>query len=369
MREAGKAAAANPAQRPRAGGALERWLNGLWWQPRPGVAAWALWPLSLVYRALAAVNRRRAGAPEPTPVPVIVVGNLVVGGAGKTPVVIALVQALRANGWQPGVISRGHGRHPAPGADVVAVARGSTPSEVGDEPLLIHRRTGAPVFVARRRPAAASALCATHPEVDVIVSDDGLQHHALARVAEVIVFDDRGAGNGLLLPAGPLRQPLPHALPPRVRIAYTGQRASTRLPGTLVPRSVTQVVSLGAWSAGDGAAAQPLASLRGRRVTALAGIGAPEQFFRMLEAAGLTVERLACHDHAAYAQAPWPEGTREVVTTEKDAVKLARLPRLDATVWVLPLDCELPHALVRDLLALLPNADARTKVRAQEPPR
>lgn len=366
MNEAGPAPAAG--LRPRAGGALERWLNRLWWRPRPGVAAWALWPLSLLYRALAAVNRLRAGTPAPTPVPVIVVGNLVVGGAGKTPVVIALVQALRAAGWRPGVISRGHGRRREHAADVVAVTADSLASEVGDEPLLIHRRTGAAVFVGRRRAAAARALCAAHPEVDVIVADDGLQHHALARIAEVIVFDDRGVGNGLLLPAGPLRQPLPHALPPRVCIAYTGQRASTPLPGTLVPRAATRVVPLGAWSSGDGAATQPLASLRGRRLTALAGIGAPEQFFAMLEAAGLAIERLACADHASHARAPWPEGTREVITTEKDAVKLAALPQLDATVWVLPLDCELPHVLVRDLLALLPNAAARTPL-AQEAPR
>lgn len=366
MKEAGPAPAAS--LRARAGRAFERWLNGLWWRPRPGVAAWALWPLSLLYRALAAVNRLRAGTPAPTPVPVIVVGNLVVGGAGKTPVVIALVQALRAAGWRPGVISRGHGRHRAHGPDVVGVAPGSIASEVGDEPLLIHRRTGAAVFVGRRRAAAAAALCAAHPEVDVIVADDGLQHHALARIAEVIVFDDRGVGNGLLLPAGPLRQALPHALPPRACIAYTGQRASTPLPGTLVPRTATHVMPLGAWSRGDGAAAQPLASLRGRRLTALAGIGAPEQFFGMLEAAGLTIERLACADHASHARAPWPEGTREVITTEKDAVKLASLSRLDATVWVLPLDCELPHALMRDLLALLRNAAARTTL-AQEAPR
>lgn len=362
---------ATAAPRTPAKVALERWLVGVWWRPRPGAAARALWPLSLVYRALAGLHRLRAGVPAPTPVPVVIVGNLVVGGAGKTPVVIALIQALRAAGRRPGVVSRGHGRRRSlSGARVLAVAEGSSAGAVGDEPLLIHRRTGAPVYVARQRAAALSTLCAAHPEVDVVVSDDGLQHHALGRVAEVIVFDDRGVGNGLLLPAGPLRQPLPHALPPHARVVYTGRQRSTPLPGTLVPRHGTHVVPLDAWSVGDRKAAQPLASLRGRRLTALAGIGAPEQFFHMLEAAGLSIDRLAFPDHADYTQAPWPEGTSEVITTEKDAVKLSGLPRPEAMVWVLPLDCELPDALMRDLLALLQAADApAAPVRAEEPSR
>lgn len=335
---------------------LEAWLSGIWWSNSPGIFAWMLWPLSWLYRALADVSRRLAGVPAATAAPVLVVGNLVVGGAGKTPIVIALVQALVAAGRRPGVISRGHGRLDASANEIAPVSPSATPQQVGDEPLLIHRRTGVPVFVGRRRAEAAAALCAAHPHVDVIVSDDGLQHHALARVGELIVFDDRGAGNGLLLPAGPLRQALPSVLRHGSAVVYTGRRVSTPLAGTIVARSATHVFPLDAWRTGDATAAQPLAALRGRRLTALAGIGAPGQFFAALEAAGLEIERLACRDHAEYLQLPWPDGTREVITTEKDAVKLIALAPFATAVWVLPLDCELPPTLVRDLLALLPPA-------------
>jgi tetraacyldisaccharide 4'-kinase len=330
---------------------LEVWLSRLWWQQPTRLAAWLLWPLSGVYRLLARWHRALAGKPAPTRVPVIVVGNLVAGGAGKTPIVIALVEALRAAGRRPAVVSRGHGRR---GGAVRAVAIQSKASEVGDEPLLIHRRTRVPVFVGARRAEAAAALCAAHPEVDVIVSDDGLQHRALARIAEVVVFDDRGVGNGLLLPAGPLRHPLPKVMPPHAFVVYTGRSASTPLPGPVVPRHAERVMALEDWVAGAAGKSQPLASLHGRRLTALAGIGAPEQFFAMLEAAGLEIERLPCRDHADYAAVPWPPGTAEVITTEKDAVKLAALPPSGTQIWVLPLDCALPADWLRELFALLP---------------
>jgi tetraacyldisaccharide 4'-kinase len=351
---------------------LEAWFARLWWRPAPTPVAWLLWPLSALYGLLAAVSRLVAGAPQATAVPVIVVGNLVVGGAGKTPLVVALVQALAAAGWRPGVISRGHGRSAGTDEDadeIVAVQATSSPRLAGDEPLLIQRRTGAPVFVGRKRADVARALAAAHPKVDVIVSDDGLQHHALARVAQLIVFDDRGAGNGMLLPAGPLRQPLPRVLPRGSFVVHTGSKASTVLPGTHVPRTATRVLPIAAWRAGDESTARALASLRGRRLVALAGIGAPAQFFAALQAAGLEFEPLPCRDHADYAQAPWSEGTAEVITTEKDAIKLAALPGLDANgiagtqVWVLPLDCTLPAPLQRELFALLP---ARPGARAEE---
>ncbi|MCW5635855.1 MAG: tetraacyldisaccharide 4'-kinase [Rubrivivax sp.] len=342
---------------------LEAGLARIWWRARPGGAAWLLWPLTWPYRAGAAISRRLAGSPADLPVPVVVVGNVVVGGVGKTPIVIALVKALRASGRVPGVVSRGHGRQA--GADIVTVGASSNAAEVGDEPLLVHRRTAAPVFVGRRRAAAAAALCAAHPDVDVIVSDDGLQHLELPRAAELIVFDDRGVGNGLLLPAGPLRQPLPRALARHTFVVYSGKASSTPLPGRHAARRAEQVWPLRAWGTrpGTGAATpQPLAALRGRRLVALAGIGAPAQFFAMLEAAGLDIVPLARPDHADYRRAPWPAGTPAVITTEKDAVKLAALPEADAAggteVWVLPLDCELPPALVHDVLALLPRREA-----------
>lgn len=361
-------AAPGPAGPPMLAGRLERRLAATWWAPSPGVLGRLLWPLSLVYRLLARVAYLGTGPPAALPVPVIVVGNLVVGGTGKTPIVIALVQALRAAGRHPGVISRGHGRRRAAGSardahdgDIVAVTPDGNPAVAGDEPLLVARRTGAPVLVGRRRAVVARRLCALHPEVDVIVSDDGLQHRALPRAAQIIVFDDRGAGNGLLLPAGPLREPLPTALPDGSWVVYSGRRRSTPLPGVHAPRAARRAVPLEAWTTGAAGGDEPLGTLRGRRMTALAGIGAPEQFFAMLEAAGIVIERLPCRDHADYAQAPWPRGTREVITTEKDAVKLAALPLHDVRVWVVPLDCELPEALVREVLRLAPHPQEATR--------
>jgi tetraacyldisaccharide 4'-kinase len=230
----------------------------------------------------------------------------------------------------------------------------STAAEVGDEPLLIHRRTGVPVWVGRERVAAARALCAMHPEVDVLVSDDGLQHHALARAAELIVFDARGAGNGLRLPAGPLRAALPAALPEGTWVLYNAEQPTTRLPGTVVHARAGQALSLASWWQRDPAAcATPLAALGGRRLLALAGIGAPEKFFALLERAGLQIERCPQRDHARYDELPWPAGTPEVITTEKDAVKL-HPERVGTTrVWVVPLDLALPADIVRPLLQRL----------------
>ena len=350
-----------------------------WWRSERTPLAQALRPLSWLVRTAAAWQRWRTRPqavcrpvppqavcrpappqavsvpvpPQAAPVPVIVVGNLIVGGAGKTPTVIALVEALAAAGWRPGVISRGFGRA---GNTVQAVHATSDARAVGDEPLLIRRRTGAPVWVGRRRVEAARALCAQHQEVNVLVSDDGLQHHALARSAELLVFDERGVGNGLLLPAGPLRQPVPRRLPPRTHVLYLGGRASTALPGTLALRSINQAQPLAAWWAGDETRALPLARLRGRPLLAVAGLAAPEKFFTMLEAAGLSIRRLAMPDHARYETLPWGAGGPEIITTEKDAVKLRPERTGEAPIWVVRLDFALPAALLLDLTALLRGA-------------
>jgi len=338
------------ARGPKLAGRAQDLLLRHWWQPRPSLLAWLLWPLSWLYDALAAWQRRRSTT-QTVPVPVVVVGNFVVGGAGKTPTVIGLVQALAASGRHPGVVSRGHGRR---GEAVRAVRAGDAAHEAGDEPLLIQRRTLVPVWVGRDRAAAARALCAAHPEVDVLVSDDGLQHRALPRFAELVVFDERGTGNGLLLPAGPLRQRLPRRLPPRMQVLYTAGVASTVLPGALAQRRLGAAWPLAAWVAGDGRAARPLSTLAGRRLLAAAGLAAPEKFFGMLEQAGLDIDRLPLPDHHAYATLPWPAGTTEVVTTEKDAVKIDPSQLGKTQVWVVPLDLTLPSALVGELLSLLP---------------
>jgi len=348
---------APPTSSARAAAALLR----SWYRPAPDALACSLSPLAWLYGALLAARRlayrRGWRLAHAAPVPVVVVGNLVAGGAGKTPTVIALVQALRAAGRHPGVVSRGFGRH---GEATLAVAVDSAASAVGDEPLLIRRRTGAPVWVARRRIDAARALCAAHPDVDVLVADDGLQHLALARQAEIIVFDERGAGNGRLLPAGPLREPLPAAVPPQACVLYNAPAPSTALPGALARRRLAGALPLAAWRAGapfDQDALHALHAMRERRVLAAAGLAAPERFFTMLETEGLAIERLPLADHHRFDPPPWPAGTPEVVVTEKDAVKLDA-SRCGATrVWVAGLDFELPAGFVQAILQRLDHHD------------
>lgn len=333
---------------------LSRALQRRWWSPQPTPATRLLRPLSALYEALAERQRRNA-RPESAGLPVVVVGNLIVGGAGKTPTVIALVQALRALGWTPGVVSRGHGR--AEGG-VAEVRRDSRAREVGDEPLLIHLRSGAPVVVGRERLAAARALRAAHPQVDLLLADDGLQHWRLARDAQVIVFDERGAGNGFTLPAGPMRQRLPDAVPARSLVLYNAPSPSTPLPGWCAQRRLAGAVELGDWWAGKPSSLEALAALKGRPVVAVAGIGSPERFFAMLRAQGLSPSPCPVPDHHDFATLPWPPGTPDVVLTEKDAIKLDATRCAGTRVWVVALDFALPGGFVAALSQLLPAPPA-----------
>lgn len=329
-------------------------LTAAWWRSPPAPLAQALRPLSWIYRAALALRSLAYGLGllevEPVPVPVVVVGNFVAGGAGKTPTVIALVRALRAAGWQPGVVSRGHGRA---SAAVQAVAPDSRATEVGDEPLLIRRRTGVPVWVGQRRAQAARALCESHPTVDVIVADDGLQHRALARDVQLVVFDERGIGNGLLLPAGPLREPLPRHVPVNTHVLHNAVRPSMAWPGALAERQLAGAVRLRGWWAGEAMSLAALRALHGRRLVAAAGLAVPQRFFAMLGEVGLTVEPRALPDHHDFAALPWPADAADVLVTEKDAVKLP--PSIDATtrVWVVGLDFRLPEPLAAAVQANL----------------
>lgn len=339
-------------------------LQASWWRHPPGAFSRLLQPSAWLYGALArrqaAAGRRQARRPGGRPV--LVVGNLIVGGAGKTPTTLALVAALQAAGWRPGVVSRGYGRRDDA---LVHVDPQSPAAATGDEPLLIHRRTHVPVVVARDRVAAGDALCARHPEVDVIVADDGLQHHRLARDVQVLVFDQRGVGNGLLLPAGPLREPLPAAVPQGTLVLYNADSPSTALPGACAVRGLGGVLPIAAWWAAHGSAHQateqlPVSALRGRRVLAVAGIAEPERFFRMLEAQGLQIDRMPLPDHAPLSAVTWPAGTTDVVLTEKDAVKLApQAVPAGTQVWVATLDFALPPDFTEALLAALADARGR----------
>jgi tetraacyldisaccharide 4'-kinase len=327
-----------------------------WQRPTPSLLSRALLPLAWLYGAAAAADRalyqsglRRT---ERAACPVVVVGNLVAGGAGKTPTVIALVALLRGLGWRPGVISRGHGRATR---DARRVTADSPAEQVGDEPLLIHLRTRAPVAVARQRIDAARLLCGGPDPVDLLVADDGLQHHALARDVQVLVFDERGGGNGLLLPAGPLRERVPDALPARSIVVYNAPRPSTALPGFLATRRLTGAVSLEDWWQGHAADPARLQALRGRPLIACAGMAQPQRFFAMLEQAGLAIERLALPDHEPYRQLPWPGHAGDVVVTEKDAVKLRPGRGAGTRVWVAPLDFRLDAEFGPALARLLPT--------------
>ncbi len=323
------------------------------WQRR-GPLAIALLPLTGVYGLLTLLRRLlyRAGLLRSTrlPVPLIVVGNVTAGGGGKTPVTIALVQHLQACGWQPGVISRGYGRRDSGDGDVRSVLADSAAQEVGDEPLLIARRTGAPVFVARRRAAAGAALLAAHPQVDVLVCDDGLQHLALARDVEVCVFNDQGAGNGWLLPAGPLREPWPR---PVDFTLHTGPAPGGSAPQFALQRSLAD-------HAIDAAGRRvALASLRGAPLHAVAAIARPEAFFAMLRARDLTLQTCeALPDH--YGFDSWlrnQDAGSSLICTEKDAVKL--WPRHPEALAV-PLTLTLPQDFLQALDARLASLSSRS---------
>lgn len=317
MRKTSHGASGNGSSRVSASASEPAWQPLLTrnWQQRSALA-WVLWPLSLLMGFLVRLRQglylsgvlRR----QPVPVPVIVVGNVVTGGAGKTPVVMALVQHLQARGLRVGVISRGHGRRTL---DCREVHPDSPAQDVGDEPALIQRVTAAPVFVARRRVDAALALLAQYPATDLLVCDDGLQHYALARDIEICVFDDRGVGNGFLLPAGPLREPWPRpvdlVLHTGVHPAFTGF-TSRRALAPHARRADGSQVALGTLAKSG----QPL--------LALAGIAQPQAFFAMLVAQGLTLAQTqALPDHYDFENWSRPsDQPYTLICTEKDAVKL-----------------------------------------------
>jgi len=310
----------------------------------PGLLSALLLPLSWLYGAV--VRWRAAHAkPESLPVPVLVVGNWIVGGAGKTPTTLAILRMLADK--RIGVVSRGYGRT---SDEVHLVTRHSSAAEAGDEPLLIHLRTGVPVAVGRDRVAAARALLTAHPELQLLISDDGLQHLRLPRDLSVLVFDDRGYGNGRLLPAGPLREPV-RALRDSEFVLYNASKPSTPLPGHLGRRAFSGAVELSAWWQGEPASLEALHALRGQPLLAAAGMAQPQRFFDMLTEQGLRFTPLPLPDHHDFATLPWPEDTRHVLITEKDAVKL-RPDQLGKTqAWVVALDFQPDPDFVQALRA------------------
>ncbi len=321
---------------------VESWFNRIWYER--AAPPWWLVPLSLIYGAVAGSRRflyvRRLRRATRLPCPVVVVGNVSVGGTGKTPLVIWLVQHLCERGYRPGIVTRGYG---GSSGIVRRIDVADDPVVVGDESLLLARRTGAPVAVGRDRPAAAQLLVSAG--CDVIVSDDGLQHYALARDCEIVVIDgDRRFGNGWLLPAGPLRE-TPARLKAADAIVVNGGRAL--LAGALsMHLEAKTAVALVAGTV------QPLSRLAGRRVHAIAGIGNPERFFNMLRARGIEVLGRALPDHARLTAGDIEFGDDQpVLMTEKDAVKCAAFA--GGRHWYVPVTASFDSGEADSLLATI----------------
>jgi len=263
-------------------------------------------------------------------IPVVVVGNVTVGGSGKTPLVIWIAEHLKKKGWTPGIVSRGYGaKIESPRAATIA----DEAADVGDEPIVLSRRSGCPVWVGADRVAVCRALRAAHPDVDVLILDDGLQHYALRRDVEIAVVDARGFGNGFLLPAGPLREP-----PSRLRSvgavvshASSVHGYSMKLKGDTLHRMT------------DANDRRPASAFAGQRAHAVAGIGEPNRFFLQLAKLGIKVLPHPFPDHHAFKPADLDFGDEApVLMTEKDAVKLRRAAR--PNWWVLPVTAELDAA-------------------------
>jgi tetraacyldisaccharide 4'-kinase len=319
---------------------VQSWLERQWY--RHGLWSVVLLPLDLLMRFIAwsrylayQAGLKRAWR---APVPVVVVGNITVGGTGKTPLVLWLVDFLRTQGWHPGIISRGYGGQ---AQGVMQVTATSHVDNVGDEPLLMARRARCPLWVGRDRPAAARALLAAHPECDVLVSDDGLQHYALARDVEIVVVDGaRMYGNRAMLPVGPLREPLWRLNRVDAVVINGGElerKYGMALRGDRFRRLCHDAETAGA------------SEFSGKRLHAIAGIGNPARFFSHLRVLGLDVIGHAFPDHHRFSAADLQiEQADAILMTEKDAVKCFAFAPGNA--WYLPVSAEISGGLGEKIL-------------------
>jgi len=301
-------------------------------------------PLALGFGAAVGVRRfaYRAGwyRAERLPVPVVVVGNLVAGGTGKTPLVLWLAAALGARGFRPAIVSRGYCGANAQPREVPA---GGDPARYGDEPLLLAERSGVPVWIGRDRAAAARAALAAHPDRNLVICDDGLQHYALARDFEIAVEDERGYGNGLLLPAGPLREP------PSRQVDATVVNGAPARAGAFAMR----LEPAGFHGVRDVQRTLGADALRGKRLHAVAGIGNPARFFATLSSLGLAFTPHAFPDHHPFVPGDLDFADCDaVLMTEKDAVKCRAFPRAD--LYALRVEARVDERLA-DLVTLRLN--------------
>lgn len=336
-------------------------LNSLWYQERLALVLWPFLPLSLFYRGIIKLRRKYYQLlsffkKKIIPVPVIVVGNITVGGTGKTPLVIHITEYLIEQGWQPGIISRGYkGKHRKP----TVVNSKSDPKIVGDEAVLLAKRLDCPIVVGKNRNAALNHLLAAYSTnskspVDVVISDDGLQHYALDRQIEIAVVDaQRRFGNGYCLPAGPLREPESRLSEVDLVINNTGSFYDISRNFSQTSNTYTMGYSPGfLYNAFQKEHQQKLSDFRGQKVHAIAGIGNPERFFQLLTSYGLIVIKHAFSDHYhftyrdVYFRDEFP-----VIMTEKDVVKCTSF--VDLRHWVLPIKASLDPVFDAKLLTLL----------------
>ena len=325
-----------------------------------GWRAWLLLPFSALFMILSALRRfayaRGWRACHTVGVPVIVVGNIAVGGSGKTPAVVWLAAQLAEAGFTPGIISRGYGRRD----DAVrCVDAAASAVEVGDEPRLLASLTGCPVAVGRDRPAAAACLLRAHPAVDVILSDDGLQHLALARAVEVVVVDEQVLGNRWRLPAGPLREGLGRLR--RADLVLTHGEISPALHAALAGVATAPMRLRGAHfeRLADRSERRSAADFGDTKIHAIAGIGRPQRFFDQLRAMGLDIVPHAFPDHHAFSAADlaFAPGAARIMT-EKDAVKCADFAPPDT--WVFPVRADIPAAALQPVLEKLSRHGRQT---------
>ena len=318
---------------------LERHWRGV---TLPGLV---LYPFSLLFRLAVALRRMlyRTGVwpAVKLPVPVIVVGNITVGGTGKTPLVLWLVNFLRDRGMHPGIVSRGYGGQAAAPQCVTGT---SDPAVCGDEPVLLAQRSESPVWVGTDRAAAAQALLRAHPECDVVVSDDGLQHYRLARNIEIAVVDGaRGLGNGLMLPAGPLREPAARLTSVDAIVVNVSQAARVGFKAVAAAAFAMALKSRGFHNLLNPDHKAAPEQFLNRRVHAVAGIGNPQGFFELLQRLGLTFTAHPFPDHHAFKAGDLVFAEADfVIMTEKDAVKCRRFATEQQ--WVLRVDAEIDPA-------------------------
>lgn len=320
------------------------WLETLWYKDLY-VSGWMM-PVSMLY--VDAIRLRRLlykiGIYKSTklPVPVVIVGNITVGGTGKTPLVIYLVELLKQQGLQPGIISRGY--HGEANQTPVSVTAASDAALVGDEPVLLAQRCACPVVVAVDRVAAGQFLLANFA-CDVLISDDGLQHYALKRDIEIAVIDgQRRFGNGYCLPAGPLREP-----PSRIHeVDFAVANGASELQDHEIDMQCQGLY----WQNLLTGEQQHIAYFRGQTCHAVAAIGNPKRFFTQLEQAGVRITAHAFPDHHAYRSADLEfNDDKPLLMTEKDAVKCRAFAK--ANYWFLPISAQLPASFASEFLTLL----------------